>query len=173
MSLLESITKPGWERSKPEARKAAIDELDDPSVLFALVKQDPDEGVRAHALARITDSAQLDDLCINLTGALQQQARAQRLAQLLPDSSQISSISDDKLLVRIASLTDDPELITRAISQVQSADVRMDVAANHNLARVRLCAAPGYHGDQPASRIDERGKTQRQVGVSLLQGPGG
>ncbi len=143
MSLLESITKPGWEHSKPEARKAAIDELDDPSVLLALVDQDPDEGVRAHALARITDSVQLDDLCISLTGALQQQARAQRLEQLLPDSSQISSISDDGLLVRIASLTDDPELISRAISQVQSADVRMDVAANHSVARVRLCAAQG------------------------------
>ncbi len=143
MSLLESITKPGWEHSKPEARKAAIDEIDDPSVLLTLVNQDPDEGVRAHALARITNSAQLDELCISLTGALRQQARAQRLEQLLPDSSQISSISDDSLLVRIASLTDDPELISIAISQVQSADVRMDIAANHTVARVRLCAAQG------------------------------
>jgi len=147
MSLIDSFTKPGWEHRKPEVRKAAIDELDDQATLVQLVLTDADPDVRAHALSRITDSAELDKLAVampqELPVALQQQARKQRLQQLLPDSSQLETISDDAVLIRIASLTDDPALIAASIGRVSSSEARMDVAANHPVAKARLCAAQG------------------------------
>jgi hypothetical protein len=143
MTLLDSLNKPGWQHPKPEVRKAAIDEIDDLAVLLELVRNDPEHKVQAHALARITDGDELDKLSETLPPPLQGQAREQRLKQLLPDSSQLSSIGDDALLVRIASLADDPELIAASISRVASHEVRMDIAVNHPIAKARLCAAEG------------------------------
>ncbi len=141
--MFESFTKPGWQHPKPEVRKAAIDELDDESILVELVHNDPAPEVRAHALSRVTASETLDKLCESLAPPLQNQARAQRLGQLLPDPGQLAGISDDATLVRIAGLSDDPELITASIGRVQSLQTRMELAASHPLARVRLCAAQG------------------------------
>ena len=143
MSLIDSFTKPQWQHRKPEVRIAAIDQLDDPAVLLELVKTDPDPEVRAHALSRVNGSDQLDKLIDTLPQPLQQQARNQRLQQLLPDSKALPSITDDTVLIRIASLSEDPDLITAAIAQVGSQDIRMDLAGNHPVARVRLCAAQG------------------------------
>ena len=143
MSLIDSFTKPQWQHRKHEVRKAAIDQLDDQAVLIDLVNTDPDPDVRAHALSRVSDSAKLDELIDTLPQALQPQAKAQRLQQLLPDSSQLQSIDNDGVLVRIASLTEDSELITAAIGQIGSQDIRMELAGGHPVARVRLCAAQG------------------------------
>ena len=134
MSLFESFSKSGLEHSNPEVRMAAIDELEDPAVLLELVVNDPDSGVRSRALARITDSGQLDDLADSLTGELQAQARTQRLDQLLPDKTALPSVSDDSQLLRIASLADDPELVRNAIGQIHNPDVLMDTAVSHLVA---------------------------------------
>jgi hypothetical protein len=141
MTLFDSLSKPGWEHHEPDVRKKAIAELDDQQVLSALVRQDPDEAVRACALTRISDSVLLDDFALSLTGGLQKQARAQRLAQLLTGADQLASITDDSLLVKVAGLTDDPLLVEDAISRVQDPANLMQVAGNHPLAKVRVCAA--------------------------------
>lgn len=142
--MFDSLTNPKWQHSKPAVRIAAIDELDDQAILVNLVSTDPDEAVRAHALSRISDVGELDKLADTLpAGPLQQQARAMRLDQLLPDSSALGSIKDDTLLVRIASLAEDEDLVTASINQLGSAEVRMDVAVNHPVAKVRLCAVQG------------------------------
>jgi len=143
MSMFDSINKPQWQHHDPEVRKAAIDQLDDQAVLIELVNTDPDPDVRAHALSRVTDGNILEELAATLPQPLQQQARSQRLQQLLPDAGQLPSIQDDTLLIRIASLTDDPELIAASIAQVSNGDVRMEIAGNHPMAKVRLCAVQG------------------------------
>jgi len=143
MSLIDSFTKPQWQHRKPEVRIAAIDQLDDPAVLLELVKTDPDPEVRAHALSRINGGDQLDELIDTIPPPLQQQAKNQRLQQLLPDSKALPSITDDTVLIRIAGLSEDLDLITAAIAQVGSQDIRMDLAGNHPVARVRLSAAQG------------------------------
>jgi exonuclease SbcC len=143
MTMFDSFSKPGWQHSDPEVRKTAIDQIEDVAVLVDLVHNDPEPGVQAHALARISDSDELDKLTDTLPQPLQAQARAQRLKLLLPDASQLSSISDDTILVRIAGLADDPELIAASIGQLKSAEVRMDLAINHPVAKTRLCAAQG------------------------------
>jgi hypothetical protein len=141
MTMFDSINRPRWQHDNPEIRNAAIDELDDQAVLAELVKADPDPDVRAHALSRVSDSDLLDDLADTLSPPLQQQARSLRLHQLLDDPDALASVEDDTVLVRIASLSDDPELTAAAIGRIRSNDVRMDVAANHPVARVRLRAA--------------------------------
>lgn len=143
MTMFDSFSKPGWQHDKPEVRKAAIDELDDEAILLELINNDPEPGVRAHALSRVTDSNTLDKLSETLSPPLQNQARAQRLEQLLPQADKLSSITDDAVLVHIASLSDDPEQVGAAIGQIQSVPARMDLAISHPLARVRLCAARG------------------------------
>ena len=143
MTLLDSFTKPGWQHRKPEVRIAAIDQLEDETILLGLVNDDPEPAVRKHALSRISGSDALDQLIESLDQSLQGQAKAQRLAQLLPDPQSLSSITDDATLVRIASLSEEPGLITDAIGRVSSVDARMDLAAHHAVARVRLSAAQG------------------------------
>jgi hypothetical protein len=143
MSMFDSINKPQWQHRNPEVRKAAVDQLDDQVVLIELLNTDPDPDVRAHALSRITDDDTLEELADTLPQPLQQQARSQRLQQLLPDAGNLPSIKDDTLLIRIASLTDDPELIAASIGQVSNLDVRMELAGNHPAAKVRLCAVQG------------------------------
>lgn len=143
MSLIDNFSKPRWQHHDPEIRMEAIDQLDDQAMLFELADTDPDLSVRAYALSRITSSKELDELIDRLPQALQKQARSQRLQQLLPDPAQLSSINDDDLLVRIAGLTDDPEIIITSIGQLRSSAVRVEIAGNHPLAKVRLCAAKG------------------------------
>ena len=140
MSLFESFNRPGWEHDDPEVRRAAVEELEDEAVLAGLVREDPDEGVRARALARISDSGLLDEFADHLSGALRKQARKQRLDQLLPDAGQLESISDEALLSRIAGLTDDADLVDRAIGRISDPKRLMDIAVSHPAARVRVCA---------------------------------
>ena len=143
MSLFDSINRPDWQHKNPEVRKNAVDQLDDQGVLLELVNTDPDCTVQAKALSRITNPDTLDILIDNLPGALQQQARTQRLAQLLPDPDRFASINDDVILVNIASLTDDPELLAAAMTKVRNNNLLLDIASNHSLAKVRLHAAQG------------------------------
>lgn len=143
MSLIDSFTKPQWQHRKPEVRKAAIDQLDDQAILIDLVQNDPDDEVRAHALSRVSDGNKLDELIDDLRQPLQNQARDQRLRQLLPDRAGLSSIGDNDILIRIASLTEDPDLIAEAIGKIDSPQLRLELAGTHAAARIRLCAAQG------------------------------
>lgn len=143
MSLIDSLNRPKWQHNDPEVRKHAVDQLDDQDVLIELVKTDADATVQARALSRITNPDTLETLIDTLPGVLQQQAKSQRLAQLLPEPDRLATINDDVILVRIAGLTDDPELLAAAIAQVSSNELRLDIASNHSLAKVRLHAAQG------------------------------
>ncbi len=143
MTLFDSLNRPKWQHKDPEVRKDAVGQLDDQDVLFELVKTDADSTVQASALSRITSPDTLDKLIDTLPGALQHQARQQRLQQILPDPDLLATINDEVILVRIAGLTDDPELLAAAIAQVRNDELRVDVASNHSLAKVRLHAAQG------------------------------
>jgi exonuclease SbcC len=143
MSLFDSLNRPKWQHKDPEVRRTAVGQLDDQDVLLDLVKTDADSTVQASALSRITSPDTLDTLIDTLPEALQQQARTQRLQQLLPDPDRLATISDDVILVKIAGLTDDPELLAAAIAQVGNDEHRLDIASNHTLAKVRLHAAQG------------------------------
>ena len=141
MVLLDSINRPKWQHKDPEVRRNSVSQLDDQDVLLELVTGDDDSRVREIALSRISKPGTLDTLIETLPDALQQQARKQRLAQLLPDANQLSAIDDDAVLVRIAGLTNDPEQLKAVLAVLKNDDLRLDVASNHPLAKVRLAAA--------------------------------
>ncbi|MEE8496433.1 MAG: hypothetical protein V3S21_08140, partial [Xanthomonadales bacterium] len=158
MSLFDSLNRPKWQHKDPQVRRNAVDQLDDQEVLFELVKMDADSTVQAKALSRITSPDTLDTLIDTLSGALQQLARARRLAQLLPNPDRLATINDDVILVRIADLTDDPELLVAAIAQVRNKELRLDVASNHTLAKVRLLAAQGIQDFELLDKLMHRAR---------------
>jgi hypothetical protein len=145
MSLLEPFSKPRWQHHKSEVRLAAVDELDDVSVLLEVLNTDDDPAVRSRALSRIEAGETLDRLIDqpsdSLTAELRQQARSQRLQQILTEDGSLPDGADDALLVRITYLADDPELISAAVGRVGDTAIRMDLATNHPVARARLSAA--------------------------------
>ena len=143
MSLIDSFTGPKWQHKDPEVRKIAIEQLDDPEVLLQLVSSDPDPAVQSAALSRIVSPDTLDLLIETLPHALRQQARSQRLQQLLPGVERLAAIDDDVILKRIISLCDDEEIIAAAMAHVSGDAVRMEIASTHGLAKVRLHAAQG------------------------------
>ncbi len=153
MSLFDSLNRPGWQHKNPTVRLDAVDQLDDPEVLVELSSTDPDPAVRARALSRISNPDTLDTLIDTLPTALQKQAKAQRLAQLLPDPEQIATIDNDAVLIRIAGLTDDPQLLTAAITRLRNDELRLDIASEHPLARVRLHAAQGIRDIELLDRL--------------------
>ena len=145
MSLLEPFSRPRWQHHKPEVRLAAVDELDDTSVLLEVLHTDDDPAVRSRALSRIETGETLDQLIDEppdwMSVELRQQARSQRLQQILADDGSLPDGADDALLVRITYLADDPELISAAVGRVGDIAVRMELATNHPVARARLGAA--------------------------------
>jgi len=143
MSLLDSFTGPKWQHTNPQIRKQAIEQLDDQGILLELVNSDPDAAVQSAALSRIDDSDLLDELIQTLPQGLRQQARNQRLRQILPSADRLAEIEDDAVLQRIIHLSDDPELVVEAVARIRSDAVRMELASNHPLAKVRLSAALG------------------------------
>jgi len=143
MSLFDSFTGPRWKHGNPQVRREAIEQLDDQQQLRELAVSDPDPAVQAAALSRIADPAILDSLIETLPQELQQQARTQRLRQILPSDDQLAAIGDDDVLQRIICISDDAGLIERAVAGISSDQVRLQIACSHPVARVRLSAAAG------------------------------
>jgi len=145
MSLLDPFSKPRWQHSKAEVRLAAIEEVDDQEVLLEVLKTDEDGTVRARALSRIEDGKTLDRLIDEqpelLSAELRQQARGQRLAQMLPAAGTLPEDAGDAVLLRISQLADDPVLIEAAVGRISEPQLRADIAASHPVARARLAAA--------------------------------
>jgi exonuclease SbcC len=147
MTLFDSFNKPSWQHRNPENRKSAIEDIADIEVLVQLVREDPDGEVRSLALTSISDVKILEDFVNTLVPPLQNQAKTQWLKLLLPESGQLSEMTDDKDLINIANLTDDPELIVQCIDRVGSTDTLMELALAHPSAKIRIAAARGIKAE--------------------------
>ncbi len=158
MSLFDSITGPKWQHPDPQVRKAAVEQLDERDVLLELVRTDPDATVQSAALARIDDPDVLDKLIETLTETLQQQAKNQRLQQILPSAGQLAAINDDAILSRIINLSDDAELQAAAIARIGDDAVRMEIASSHPSAKARLNAALGIDSMALLGELMQRAK---------------
>ena len=101
MTLFDSFGKPSWQHRDPEVRRAAVDDIEDESVLVSLIKDDPDEEVRSLALVRITNEDVLENLVRTLPSPLLEQAKKQWLGLLLPDPGQLSSMTDEAVDVTV------------------------------------------------------------------------
>ena len=150
MALLEkflnpSLFKPKWQHKDPEVRKQALSNLTDENIFIQVVNQDNDKSVRLLALSKIQSNKNLAAFLISDQTELRQQAQQQHLTQLLPNQSidDLASISSDNDLVCIASYTQDDKLRLEAINKITDESIRLDIACNNPVAKVRLAAAQG------------------------------
>ncbi|MFT6450350.1 MAG: hypothetical protein ACJAW8_002731 [Oleispira sp.] len=150
MALLEnlfkpSIFKPKWQHKDPAVRKLAIAKLNDEKILAQIADQDKDFSVRSLALAKIKSPQQLAAFLVYEQTELRQQAQQQHLVQLLPQQNinDLDAISNDNDLVNIATYTQDNELRFAAINKLNSESIRLDIASNNPVAKVRMAAAQG------------------------------
>ncbi len=150
MALLEkflnpSLFKPKWQHKDPEVRKQALSNLTDENIFIQIVNQDNDKSVRLLALSKIQSKKNLAAFLVCDQADLRQQAQQQHLAQLLPNQSinDLASISSDNDLVCIASYTQDDEIRLEAINKITDESIRLDIACNNPVAKVRLAAAQG------------------------------
>lgn len=150
MALLEkflnpSLFKPKWQHKDPAVRKQALSNLTDENIFIQVVNQDTDKSVRLLALSKIQSKKNLAEFLVCDQTDLRQQAQQQHLAQLLPNQSinDLVSISSDNDLVCIASYTQDDEVRLEAINKITDESIRLDIACNNPIAKVRLAAAQG------------------------------
>ena len=150
MALLEkflnpSLFKPKWQHKDPEVRKQALSNLTDENIFIQVVNQDNDKSVRLLALSKIQSNKNLAAFLVSDQTELRQQAQQQHLTQLLPNQSidDLASINSDNDLVCIASYTQDDKLRLEAINKITDESIRLDIACNNPVAKVRLAAAQG------------------------------
>jgi exonuclease SbcC len=160
MALLEnlfkpSIFKPKWQHRDPAVRKLAIAKLNDEKVLAQIADQDKDFSVRSLALAKIKSPQQLAAFLVYEQTELRQQAQQQHLVQLLPQQniSNLDAISNDNDLVNIATYTQDNELRFAAINKLNSESIRLDIASDNPVAKVRMAAAQGLQKAESLQKL--------------------
>ena len=160
MALLEnlfkpSIFKPKWQHKDPAVRKLALAKLSDENILAQVAEQDTDLSVRSSALALIKSPQQLASFLVCDHTELRQQAQQQHLVRLLPNQSiaDLASVKNDNDLVNIATYTQDDELRLAAINKLGSEDIRLDIASNNPVSKVRLAAAHGLEKSDSLQKL--------------------
>jgi exonuclease SbcC len=160
MALLDnifkpSIFKPKWQHKDPAVRKVAVEGLSDEKILVQIAEQDSDISIRALALAKIKSPQQLAVFLVCEQTELRQQAQQQHLIHLLPNQSisELAAISNDNDLVNIATYTRDDELRLAAINKLGSESIRLDIASNNPVAKVRMAAAQGLEKSESLQQL--------------------
>jgi len=160
MALLEkffkpSFLKPKWQHKDPAIRKLAIADLSDEKILLKIAEHDSVLSVRAAALAKIKSPQNLAIFLVSENTELRQQAQQQHLVQLLPNQniSDLAAISNDNDLVNIATYTRDDALRLAAINQLGNESIRLDIASNNPVAKMRMAAAQGLENSESLQKL--------------------
>jgi hypothetical protein len=160
MALLEKFFKPTlfkakWQHKDAAVRKQALSTLTDEKILAQIANDDTDQGIRLLALAKINSPQQLAVFLVSEDAALRQQAQQQHLTHLLPNQSisDLNQISNDNDLVNIATYTQDNELRLAAINKLGDDSIRLDIASNNPVAKVRMAAAQGLADSQSLQKL--------------------
>ena len=150
MALLEkflspSLFKPKWQHKDPSVRKQALTNLTDEKVFVQVANQDDDKSVRLLALSKIQSKQNLAAFLVSEQSDLRQQAQQQHLIQLLPNQSinDLAAIGSDNDLVCIATYTQNDDVRLAAINKITDESIRLDIACNNPVSKVRLAAAQG------------------------------
>jgi exonuclease SbcC len=160
MALLEkflnpSLFKPKWQHKDPSVRKQALNKLTDEKILVQIANQDDDKSVRLLALSKIQSKQNLAAFLVCEQSDLRQQAQQQYLAQLLPNQSinDLAPISSDNELVCIATYTQDDAIRLGAINKIYDESIRLDIACNNPVSKVRLAAAQGIDNSEALNKL--------------------
>lgn len=145
--FFQSNKKDNWLAQDSQQRQQAVQKIDDQQKLLDIIEQDKDTQVLTLAVNNIQQTDTLDQLCQHDNATVRQQAKQQRLQQLLPDTAQLSAINDSHQLERIAELSEQSDIRLQAISQISDQEKRLNIVLNSPVAKVRLAAAQGI-GEQ-------------------------
>ena len=150
MALLDKILKPSlfkpkWQHKNVDVRKKALASVSDEKTLVQIVHQDSDTGVRLLALSKIQSAQFLAEFLVSDNNDVRKQAQQQQLDKLLPNQSpeDLNAIDNDHDLVSIASYTQNEHIRLGAINKLSDESIRLDIACNNPVAKVRLAAAQG------------------------------
>jgi len=155
MALLEKFFKPKWQHKDAAVRKQALASLSDEKILVKIANQDSDNAVRLLALSKIQSKQNLAEFLVSEQNDLRKQAQQQHLAQLLPSQSinDLDAISSDNDLVSIATYTQDETIRLAAINKLSDESIRLDIACNNPVAKVRLAAAQGISQSEALTKL--------------------
>lgn len=160
MALLDKILKPSlfkpkWQHKDVAVRKQALANLSDEKTLVQIVHQDSDKGVRLLALSKIKSAQNLAEFLVSEQNDVRKQAQQQQLEKLLPNQSidDLKSIDNDNDLVSIATYTQDESIRLEAINKLSDESIRLDIACNNPVAKVRLAAAQGIKQSGALSQL--------------------
>ncbi len=153
--LKPSLFKPKWQHKDAAVRKQALANLSDEKILVKIVHQDTDKDVRLLALSKIQSKQNLAEFLVSEQSDLRKQAQQQHLLQLLPNQSidDLKSIDSDNDLVTIATYTQDEAIRLAAINKLSDEAIRLDIACNNPVAKVRLAAAQGISQSQALNTL--------------------
>lgn len=155
MALLEKFFKPKWQHKDANVRKQALSNLTDEKLLVQIANNDSDKNVRLLALSKIKSAQNLASFLVCENSALRLQAQQQHLAQLLPTNNvqDLENISNDNELVSIATYTKNDDLRLAAINKLSDENIRLDIACNNPVAKVRLAAAQGIQSSSALNSL--------------------
>lgn len=160
MALLDKILKPSlfkpkWQHKDVAVRKQALTNLSDEKILVQIVHQDSDKGVRLLALSKIQSAQNLAEFLVSEQNDVRKQAQQQQLEKLIPNQNidDLKSIDNDNDLVSIATYTQDESIRLGAINKLSDESIRLDIACNNPVAKVRLAAAQGIKQSNALSQL--------------------
>jgi len=155
MALLEKFFKPKWQHKDAAVRKQALAGLSDEKILVQVANQDSDKEIRLLALSKIQSKQNLAEFLVSEQSDIRKQAQQQHLAQLLPNLSinDLASVASDNDLVSIATYTQDENIRLGAINKLSDEGIRLDIACNNPVAKVRLAAAQGIQQSDALAKL--------------------
>lgn len=160
MALLDkflnpSFLKPKWQHKDAVVRKQAVESLNDEKTLVQIVHSDSDKTVRLLALSKIQNPHVLAEFLVSEQTDVRSQAQQQHLSSLMPNQSidDLNTISSDNDLVSIATYTQDESIRLAAINKLSDESIRLDIACNNPVAKVRLAAAQGISNSESLTSL--------------------
>ena len=120
-------------------------QITDEKILVQIIHGDIDKNIQALALTKIKTPQLLAEFLVSDNNQLRNQAQQQHLTALLPNNSpaDLAAISNDNDLVSVATYTQDEATRLAAIDKLSDENIRLDIACNNPVAKVRLAAAQG------------------------------
>lgn len=143
-AFLKSFFKPKWQHSSADVRLQAIDQGLDSATLAILAKSDEDQKVRSAAIHHLTDLSILSGLFAakdTKSEAVTQYLKVVLNTDVLEEQiKQVANISDPNILMTIASVATNNDLVEAALAIIKDESVLFEYIMQASSAKARQLA---------------------------------
>lgn len=170
MILDKFIKQSKWQNASPEARKATLEDINDPSVLSEIVQQAEESSlVRRAAVKKIDNLELLDKLAKTDNDVEVRDQAAQRVKQVLCGKASldiatrlawVKNTSDANVLEHVAKHAPEPEVRLAALSKVERESVLGDVAIEDAKPEIRVAAVERLTQKSTLERVFKATRSQ-------------